>query len=176
MTARLYTRTGDEGTTFCFFLNKRVPKDHPLMEFLGTLDEANSHIGLARSLLPQLRELDELNTVLTSIQRLMFRIGFLPSKPESLSEDDITWIEELIDKYYGEAPLKSFILPGGHMAASQLHIARTVVRRAERRLVSLVNEGLYPKLALKAINRLSDLLFALALYVNRITGIEETPV
>lgn len=176
MTGKLYTRTGDEGTTYCYFLNKRIPKDHPLMEFIGTLDEANSHIGMARSFLPQLQELDELNTLLADIQRLMFKIGFLPSKPGSISENDITWIEELIDKYYGKAPLKSFILPGGHLVASQLHIARTVTRRAERRLVRLVNEGLYPKLALKAINRLSDLLFALALYVNKITGINETPI
>ncbi|MCE4614004.1 MAG: cob(I)yrinic acid a,c-diamide adenosyltransferase [Desulfurococcales archaeon] len=176
MTGRLYTRTGDEGTTFCYFLNKRIPKDHPLMEFLGTLDEANSHIGLARSLLPSMPELSDIHRILVEVQRLMFKIGFLPSRPTSLSENDILWMEKLIDKYYGEAPLKSFILPGGHKAASQLHVARTVTRRAERRLVQLVNEGLYPKLALKAINRLSDLLFALALYVNRILKVEETPV
>ncbi len=176
MTPGLYTRTGDEGMTYCYFLNKRIPKNHPVMEFIGTLDEANSSIGHAISLLKDVPGTAEIAETLRDVQRLIFRIGFLPAKPESLSEKDIEWMENLIDKYYGKAPLTNFILPGGHPAASQLHIARTVTRRAERRLVGLVGEGLYPSIALKAVNRLSDLLFAIALYINKIAGVEEVPL
>jgi cob(I)alamin adenosyltransferase len=176
MTPGLYTRTGDDGMTYCYFLKKRIPKDHPVMEFIGTLDEANSSIGHAVSLLGDIPESREVAETLRKVQRLVFRIGFLPAKPESLSDKDVEWMENLIDEYYGKAPLTNFILPGGHPAASQLHIARTIMRRAERRLVKLVREGLYPDIALKAVNRLSDLLFAMALYINRLAGIKEVPL
>ena len=166
--SHLYTRTGDDGHTFCAALKERIPKSHDVMEFVGTLDEANSYIGFARALLPPyLRELDE---ELRRIQRILFRVGFSLSRgrPE-VSDDDVKWLEEIADKYYGPEPLKYFVLPSGPVPASALHIARTVTRRAERRLVKLYLEKILDidPVLLRVINRLSDALFAMALWLSR---------
>jgi len=171
---RIYTRTGDDGSTYCYFLGSRVPKDHPIIEFIGTLDEANSHIGLARAFIKGEKELEELDNLLESLQRLLFNVGFSPSSPDKITETHLRSIEQLIDKYSSSIKLDSFILPSGSTVSAQLHVARTVVRRAERRLVKLVEQGLYPRLSLMILNRISDLLFVLALEANRLLGVSET--
>ena len=168
---RLYTRTGDDGFTYCVALGKRIPKDSDLMEFLGTLDEANSSLGLARSLLPsELRELDE---VLSRIQRIIFDVGFsLTSRESAPGEEVIKWLEEIADRYSESIDLKGFVLPAGPPPAAALHLARTIIRRAERRLVRLMRAGevkVDPDL-IKVLNRMSDSLFALALHVTVAMG------
>ncbi len=172
--AHIFTRTGDDGTTFCAALKRRVGKDHPLIELVGQLDEANSFVGLARSLLP--KELEEVNGDLQYVQRLLFRVGFTVSGKQSLSEDDVRRLEDMADRYYGRAPLKSFILPSGPSPAAALHVARTVTRRAERALVRAVKEHPIDPLALRVMNRLSSALFAMAVYVSRAMGYPEEPV
>ncbi len=174
MGGRLYTRTGDAGTTLCFALGEggkpaRVSKSHPIIEFLGALDEANSHIGLARvySLEEGLHDVAE---DLAWMQRLLFNIGFSLAGQPKIGEDDVKKLEEITDKYYAE-PLRRFILPGGTKASAQLHIARTVVRRAERRLVAAMENGVKVEpVLLKAVNRASDALFAMAVHAARKAG------
>ncbi|MCE4617332.1 MAG: cob(I)yrinic acid a,c-diamide adenosyltransferase [Desulfurococcales archaeon] len=171
----LYTRTGDQGTTYCAVLKQRVPKDHPIIEFVGALDEANSMLGLAKSLLPE--TFKEESQIIENVQRLIFNAGFSPLTPDKIGSKDIEWTEKTIDRFYSN-PLRHFILPGGHPASAALHVARTVLRRAERRLVAIQNStpGIYPEYTLKLLNRLSDLLFALALNINSRLGIQETPL
>ncbi|WP_232502354.1 cob(I)yrinic acid a,c-diamide adenosyltransferase [Aeropyrum camini] len=172
----LYTRSGDSGETWCFALGEggkpvRVPKDHPLIEFLGTLDEANSLIGLARSFLSS-KGLDaRVNGDLKWIQRLLFNVGFtLSSREPKVAEEDLEKLERIADSYYGE-PLRRFILPAGSPKVAALHTARTAVRRAERRLVSAVKSGItVDPLVLKIINRASDALFAMAIALARAEG------
>ncbi len=174
--ARLYTRGGDSGFTVAFFKGSplgRVPKSHPLVEALGSLDEANSFIGLARALLPEGE--GEVGEVLRWLQKLLFDVGFsITSSEVRVGEGDVARMEELIDRFYGE-PLRRFILPSGPPAAAALHVARSVLRRAERRLVGLRDHGLeVDSIVLKAVNRAGDLLFALAIYLaRRHGGLEE---
>ncbi len=169
----LYTRKGDEGETFCNIFGGRVPKDHIAIEFLGTLDEANSCIGVAISYIDE----DDIKNELVELQRLLFRIGFTVSGKKSIYEDDLTRLEKAIDKYYSEAPLKYFILPMGDEAISHLHLARTIVRRAERRFITLsreveINEK---SLIMKILNRISDYIFALILYLGKVRGVRFEP-
>jgi len=172
---RLYTRSGDDGFTYGA-PGVRLPKSHPLIEFYGSLDEANSMIGLARSLL--LREAPEYDGVLKRLQELLFRVGFsVTSGRLMVGEGDVRELEELVDRYYGE-PLKTFILPSGPPGVAALHVARTLVRKAERRLVALKTGGFMDvdPVLLKTLNRLSDALFALALHASRKLGYEPEPV
>ncbi|MGC9134893.1 cob(I)yrinic acid a,c-diamide adenosyltransferase [Caldisphaera sp.] len=170
----MFTRTGDDGSTYCNLLKTRVPKDHPIMELIGTLDEANSFIGLARSFLPPYMR--DIENDLKDLQYLTFRIGFHVSGVKAINEEDISKLEELADKYYGLAPLKHFVLPAGTQSASALHVARTVVRRAERALIKAGREFNFDDIVYKAINRLSSALFALAVYINKVSGYPEEPV
>ena len=172
--SHVFTRTGDDGTTFCAALKARVPKDHPLIEVVGALDEANSFVGLARSLLPPY--MGEVASDLEYLQRLVFRVGFTVSGRRSIDESDLERLEEMADRYYGRAPLRNFVLPAGPPPASALHVARTVVRRAERAMVRAGREYPIDPLALKVVNRLSSALFALAVYVARAMGYPEEPV
>ncbi len=159
---RLYTRGGDKGETTCFALGKRIPKDHPLLEALGSLDELNSHLGLARSMIPETMK-DAIEDIIW-MQRLLFRVGFTVSGNPSLSEDDVRRLEEIADKYMDDVELKFFILPGGPQYAAQLHVARTVARRAERRFIAALREVKldHGDLILKVMNRISDSIFAMA--------------
>ncbi len=169
MSLKLYTRTGDKGDTYCMALGRRVRKDHPLLELLGTLDEANSFIGLARSLLPG----DEgVASDLKWIQGLLFRIGFTISGGSHLSEDDVSRLEEITDRYFEGVELRHFILPHGPPPASALHVARAVVRRAERRLITTLREVEVGRgdLILRALNRASDALFAIAVRLTIDSG------
>ncbi len=173
---RLYTRSGDSGSTTCFFAGKplRVPKSHPVVEALGSIDEAVSFIGLARSFLPGDGIYGEAGGVLGWLQRLLFNVGFSLSTGEArVSEGDVRRMEELIDRYYGE-PLRRFILPSGPPYIAGLHVARAVLRRAERKLVAAMGEGFsVDPVVLKAVNRASDLLFAIAISLARAEGVLE---
>ncbi len=174
MGGRLYTRTGDEGTTLCFALGEggrpaRVSKSHPLIEFLGALDEANSYLGLARVYAAE-EGLGDVAEDLLWMQRLLFNVGFSVSGQLRVSEGDVRRLEEITDKYYAE-PLRRFVIPGGTRASAHLHVARAVVRRAERRLVAAVEQGFKVEpVLLKALNRASDALFAMAVYAARRAG------
>ena len=180
MTLKIYTRTGDAGDTGLFG-GGRVAKDDPRVEAYGDVDELNAAIGLARAieLMPHIDE------VLVPIQRDLFAIGSLLATPDRekmraqldkarVDEDRITQLERAIDA--GEAelePLRAFIIPGGTPKAAALHVARTVCRRAERRVVSLSHGVEIPALVVIYLNRLSDLLFVLARVANRRAGAGE---
>jgi len=177
---RIYTRTGDAGDTGLFG-GGRVPKNHPRVEAYGDVDELNAAIGFARSI-EQMPRIDE---VLVPIQRDLFAIGALLATPDRekmrqhlekarVDEDRITQLEYAIDDGDRELePLKSFIVPGGSPKAAALHVARTVCRRAERRVVSLAESEDLPGVVVIYLNRLSDLLFTLARVANRRAGTGE---
>ncbi len=166
--ARIYTGTGDDGYTFCRLLGRRVPKSHPLISVMGTLDELNSFIGLARSLLPP--EATGHSETLRRIQEHLFKVGYLLVGEKA--ELDVKWLEEIIDKAMRGVELKGFILPAGPPPAAALHVARTICRRLERELVRLWQLELDLELdpVIRFVNRLSDTLFALAVRIARDLG------
>jgi cob(I)alamin adenosyltransferase len=142
-------------------LGTRVSKDHPLIGALGDLDEANSFIGLARSLARG----DPVEEDLAWIQSLLFRVGYTIAGFPSIGEHDVKRLEEIVDTYMRGVDLDAFILPYGDPAASAMHVARSVVRRAERSIVAATRRGVElngRELVLKVVNRLSDALFAMA--------------
>lgn len=177
---KIYTRTGDEGGT-ALFGGGRVGKDHPRVEAYGDVDELNASLGLARSI-DMMPRIDE---VLVPIQRDLFAIGALLATPDHekmreqlskarIDEGRIEELERAIDACESELdPLTSFIIPGGTPKAAALHVARTVCRRAERRVVHLANDIELPHLVVIYLNRLSDLLFMLARVANRRAGAGE---
>ncbi|MCY7789941.1 cob(I)yrinic acid a,c-diamide adenosyltransferase [Bacillus haynesii] len=172
---KLYTKTGDQGKTS--LIGGKADKDHLRVEAYGTLDEANSFIGLAQSYLKAEEALfQDILSELIAIQHELFDCGsdlaYVNVQEEGkLKAESITMLEERIDAYVEEAPqLTKFILPGGTEAASFLHAARTVIRRAERKIVALAKEEDIPPLALPYVNRLSDYLFAAARIVNHRLG------
>ncbi len=176
VTMKIYTKTGDDGTTG-LFNGKRVYKDDLRVETYGTVDELNSVIGLANaSNMPE-----EIAKDLTQISNLLFILGTdlaTPHAPESkfkidrISESDVLFIESLIDQYVDKLPvLKNFILPGGSESAARLHLARTVARRAERLAVQLSRQEPVSRELLLFLNRISDYLFTAARYANQLLGI-----
>ncbi len=180
MAFRIYTKTGDHGTTGLIG-GTRVPKNHLRIESYGTVDELNSFIGM---LADRLEDTHSINT-LREIQDRLFTIGSslasdpnknLKMKIPALHEQDIVLLENEIDSMESKLePMKSFILPGGHITVSSAHIARCVCRRAERCCVALQeNEPIEP-LVLKYLNRLSDYLFVLARYASHLLGAKEIP-
>jgi len=166
--SKIYTRTGDDGTTGLGD-GTRVAKDGARVNAYGTLDEANSTIGLLlASALPE-----DVRDLLVSIQHQLFDLGGELCIPghAAITDADIARLEARLD-HYNEAlpPLKDFILPGGGEAAARCHVARTVVRRAERETVTLSrHESVRPQ-AIGYLNRLSDLLFVLARVLARADG------
>lgn len=180
---RIYTRSGDKGTTSLVY-GKRVAKDDERVAAYGTCDEANSMIGLALSLLNDVEwdSKEEFLEKLYRVQTILFHVGAELSTPK---EREVAWklkqahIDELelqIDKWSEQLPpLTNFILPSGHPCSSALHLARTVVRRAERIAVSIQDE-LQSGLAISYLNRLSDFLFVAARYVNKELQGEEIPL
>lgn len=179
----IYTKQGDNGRSYIpAFRDVKVSKSHIVFEVIGTIDELNSFIGLARSKLRQHRELLNLCEELRRIQTSLFKIGALIAKAKAVSEcideSESKWIENKIDHYSSMVFTDTFILPGGHEAASILHIARTICRRLERRIVALSEN--VPTLVcgniIRYINRLSDYLYVVALYVNKVLGVEEEEV
>ncbi|NND49270.1 MAG: cob(I)yrinic acid a,c-diamide adenosyltransferase [Rhizobiales bacterium] len=184
---KIYTRTGDDGTT-ALGSGERAPKDAPRVEAYGTVDEANAAIGVVRYHigLPEFAggpDFADLDAVLVRIQNDLFDLGAdlcVPDRGEKpefeplrISADQVARLESEIDRLNADLePLKSFVLPGGAPAAAALHMARTIARRAERRMVSLAALDGEPvgAEAIRYINRLSDLLFVASRYVNARSG------
>lgn len=173
---KIYTRTGDAGMTG-LGTGERRRKDDLRVEAYGTVDEANSCIGLARAYLSDLAAGVGVAESLVSVQNDLFDLGADLCVPEAEGEKEclrirqsqVDWLERKIDELNADLPaLRSFVLPGGSQAAAALHIARSVVRRAERLMVALAvapDEKLGEP-ALKYINRLSDFLFVAARHIN----------
>lgn len=168
---RIYTGRGDKGETD-LRNGDRVSKASKRIEAYGNVDEANAFIGYAASALQH----EDVAETLRSLQNDLFKAQADLADPEGeprITAEDVDWVEEECDKYSEELePLDSFILPGGSPAGSRLHLARTVTRRAERRIVALQEDaGVDP--VLKYMNRASDLLFILGRVVNQREGMEE---
>lgn len=167
---KIYTKTGDKGQTH--IIGGKAYKDDIRVEAYGTVDEANCFVGQAISLLVE-DIYSDVKADLEKIQHELFDCGgdlasITKNRPLKLSEEAVLYLEERIDDLMEEAPpIERFILPGGTAAASAIHIARTVTRRAERCVVTLMREEEYvPELPLKYLNRLSDYFFALARVIN----------
>jgi cob(I)alamin adenosyltransferase len=179
---KIYTKTGDRGDTGLFG-GGRVAKNHPRVEAYGDVDELNAVLGVVRAAEP----LPRIDDVLVPIQRDLFAIGALLATPDrekmrqhlekaSVDEARIAELERAIDDGDAELePLRTFIIPGGTPKAAALHVARTVCRRAERRVVELGAETEIPPLVVIYLNRLSDLLFTLARVANHRAGGGEVP-
>ena len=176
MTQRIYTKTGDAGDTGLFG-GGRVPKSHPRVEAYGDVDELNAVLGWVRTLVGT----NWIDDALHQVQSDLFTIGAhlatvvserraAPKLP-ALPHDRITAMESWIDTAETELPeLRSFILPGGSSGGAALHVARTVCRRAERRVVELARGETVADVILIYLNRLSDLLFVLARLENQRAG------
>jgi cob(I)alamin adenosyltransferase len=175
---KIYTKTGDDGTT-SLFGGKRVSKADVRIETYGTVDELNSWIGVIRD--------QEVNgsrkEVLVNIQDRLFTIGsILATEPGNtkvkipgLWETDVQYLEQQIDSMESElAPMRFFVLPGGHQSVSFGHVARTVCRRTERLAISLNSYDNVEPLVIKYLNRLSDYLFVLCRKMTAELGSEET--
>ncbi|HEX5361351.1 MAG TPA: cob(I)yrinic acid a,c-diamide adenosyltransferase [Fluviicoccus sp.] len=170
--SKIYTRTGDDGTTGLGD-GSRIPKDSLRVEAYGTVDELNSQVGLLRS---ELASDHPSQTLLSRIQHELFDLGGELCIPgySLIKEEGIERLENGIDALNEHLPpLKDFILPGGSRAASLAHVARTVCRRAERRVQSLSRAEELSPLGLKYLNRLSDYLFVLARTLARENGGQE---
>jgi cob(I)alamin adenosyltransferase len=181
MSLKIYTKTGDKGTT-SLIGGTKVPKAHIRIETYGTVDELNSWIGLVS---------DQFNhkhskKILKEIQDRLFTIGSsLACDPDKetkmkipdLHEADIELLEKEIDRMNDKMPaMKSFILPGGHIAVSSAHVARCVCRRSERVCVTMQGQNMFvDPLVIKYLNRLSDYLFVLARFIGHRLKVKETP-
>ena len=179
MSTKIYTKTGDKGST-SLIGGTKVPKSHLRIEAYGTIDELNSHIGLCRDLLGD----EQSRKTLIEIQDRLFTIGSsLACDPikepkmriPDLKDSDTILLEKEMDRMDESlAPMKFFILPGGHPVVSQLHIARCVCRRAERCCVRLELESLEVEpIIIQYLNRLSDYLFVLGRYAGVLLKVEE---
>lgn len=175
---KIYTKTGDQGDTGLFG-GPRVRKDHLRIEAYGSVDELNAVLGLVRSESPPA----EIDALLESIQNSLFDVGAELASPDParmgvtvVGPGQAQALERAIDLYETRLPpLKTFILPGGCRAAAQMHLARTVCRRAERRLVALAAAESISGELIVYLNRLSDLLFVLARELNRAAGQGDVP-
>lgn len=176
---KIYTKTGDRGTTGLFG-GARVSKAAMRVEAYGCVDELNSVLGLARAESPPA----DLDALLSIIQSELFDLGAelasVPGKDSALiprlGEEAIGELERAIDAFENElAPLKTFILPGGARAAAALHFARTVCRRAERRVVALHDQEPIRDEVIRYLNRLSDFLFVAARLVNHRMSVADVP-
>lgn len=173
---KIYTRTGDDGST-SLFSGERVAKDALRVEAYGTVDELNSHLGLARASAPQAL----VEEYLVKLQNQLFVVGAdlattagsMRSRIVRIEERDVLWLEQEIDRMTAELPpLRSFVLPGGTISAANVHVARTICRRAERQVIELSREETLGAI-LVYLNRLSDFLFTLARYENFLAGVSE---
>ncbi|TJX15603.1 cob(I)yrinic acid a,c-diamide adenosyltransferase [Tissierella creatinini] len=165
---RIYTKTGDKGTTSLFDGN-RVAKDDIRVESYGTIDELGSFMGLAKNYV----EDNDIKELIENIQNKLFTLASnLATEDEAnikfhIVEDDIVFLEGIIDKYMNllDSPM-GFIVPGSNTKSAYLHVARTVCRRAERRIISLSKLAIVDPLLIKYVNRLSDCLYALARFLG----------
>ena len=181
MSKKIYTKTGDQGST-SLIGGTKVPKNDIRIEAYGTVDELNSWIGLINDQLNR----TEFKNELKDIQDRLFTIGSslacdVDKEPKmklpDLHETDIKLLEIKIDEMTAQLPpMKSFILPGGHIAVSSIHVCRTVCRRAERLIVGMQEHQLFvDEKIIQYLNRLSDYLFTLARYIAEKLGVAEVP-
>ncbi|NBX27561.1 MAG: cob(I)yrinic acid a,c-diamide adenosyltransferase [Chitinophagia bacterium] len=181
MSFKIYTKTGDKGTT-SLIGGVRVPKNHIRIESYGTIDELNSYLGVVNDTTQH----EKISVWIKEIQDRLFTIGSVlataPNKEISMKLpdvhiEDVQWLEQRIDEMNEQLPeMRSFILPGGHLAASSCHVARCVCRRAERICVAMLelNEEV-PDLVIQYLNRLSDFLFVLARFIAHENGAADVP-
>jgi cob(I)alamin adenosyltransferase len=183
---RVYTRQGDQGQT-ALAGGQRVPKDGPRIESYGTVDELNAFLGAARATVTELALLEPqiavLAAILLRVQHELFNLGsILATLPEDVHAKqarvtgaEVTQLEKEMDRMNEELPpLRSFVLPGGSRLNAELHICRTVCRRAERACVTLGRAETIPPEAVRYLNRLSDALFIWSRWASHVTGTPET--
>ncbi|MFT4063099.1 MAG: cob(I)yrinic acid a,c-diamide adenosyltransferase [Edaphocola sp.] len=181
MAFKVYTKTGDKGTTGLIG-GTRVAKDNIRIEAYGTVDELNSYLGVVTDALGS----PAINDWILEIQDRLFTVGAsLATDPEKVSrqrlpdlhDSDVAWLEQHIDEMeLSLEPMKSFMLPGGNLAASHAHVARCICRRAERLCVHMQSDDVFVAgVVLRYLNRLSDFLFVLARYIVRQAGGHDVP-
>ncbi len=182
---KVYTRSGDRGET-SLFTGERIPKNHDLLEAIGTVDECNCSIGIAVSLIGNQSELFTVKEQLETIQHALFDVGAALATPRTRAEtsklnktrfdnEATTLLEQWIDAMDATLPpLHTFILPGGNPCGAVLHQARSVCRRAERLVVPLNKRADVSDHVLVYLNRLSDYLFVASRYVNHLMNMPET--
>ncbi|MFW5980032.1 MAG: cob(I)yrinic acid a,c-diamide adenosyltransferase [Halanaerobiales bacterium] len=167
---KIYTRSGDKGKT-SLFDGGRVEKDSIRVESYGTVDELNSYLGFARNFIKD----KEIKKIIKDIQRKLFNVGGelateeSENFPEKINEKDVNKIEEIIDHYLEQMNKEEksrFIIPGSNKGSAALHIARTICRRAERRITTLAGQVEINRHLQQFINRLSDLIYTLARYLE----------
>lgn len=182
---KLYTRTGDDGTTGLFG-GQRVSKDHPRVAAYGTIDELNACIGLIAACCDATDDLHaQFLDIFSELQSRLFDIGADLATPEGdkhekkvvrITDHHVAEVERWIDLVdSGNKPMKSFVLPGGTELAARLHLARTVCRRAERLMITLGHSEPVSDGAVIYINRVSDLLFAMARRANAHVNMPDVP-
>jgi len=176
---KVYTKVGDKGET-SLFGGTKVRKSHDRIEAYGTVDELNAYIGMLRDW----EEDENRRSILIAIQNLLFSIGAtLAAESEKaqsyvpkIKEQDVQFLEDEMDRMdQSLEPMRYFILPGGHQWVSFCHIARTVCRRAERRVIHLSDSTTIDPLVIKFLNRLSDYLFVLSRMISTTLNLEEVP-
>lgn len=160
----IYTKTGDKGKT-SLFDNKRVSKDSIRVESYGTVDELVASLGLAKNYVDD----EEMYDLITEIQNKLFTVAAtlatedITKLPYSIEEKDIRFLEEKIDEYMAKVSKPTgFIIPGSGKGSAYLHVSRTICRRAERRIITLSNSADINSIVIKYVNRLADLIYALA--------------
>jgi cob(I)alamin adenosyltransferase len=178
---RVYTRQGDRGETGLVG-GQRIPKDSPRIEAYGTVDELNAFVGAARVTAGEFH-LEELGAILLRVQHELFNLGsILATRPEDVhpkqprvTDVEVARLEAEMDRMNEDlAPLRSFVLPGGSRLDAELHIARTVCRRAERVCIALGRVESVPPEAIRYLNRLSDALFVWSRWAGHAVGAPET--
>ncbi len=177
MAFKIYTKTGDKGKT-SLIGGKRVPKDHYRIEAYGSMDELNSYIGLVADLITE----QEIKEFLRTIQSKLMTASSIMATEDAekqnnysdFGEDDVKTLENAIDKFDEVLPpLTKFILPGGHYIVSHIHIARTICRKSERRVLAVADKEYVNPVVIQYINRLSDYLFSLARYTGKQLNADE---
>ncbi len=165
---KIYTKTGDSGET-SLYDGKRIKKDDIRVESYGTVDELNSMLGLARNFVDD----NEIVEIVYTIQRELFNVaGELATEntenfKNRVTDEQIEYLEKIIDIYLEKIPkVDKFIIPGSNKASASLHVARTICRRAERRILTLKKEDYVSPVLVKYVNRLSDTIYALARYLE----------
>ena len=182
---RVYTRQGDQGNTGLVG-GQRVPKDGPRIQAYGTVDELNSFIGVARATIVEMENptpaVAPLGKILLRVQHELFNLGsILATLPQDvhprqarITDADVTQLEHEMDSMGADLPrLRSFVLPGGCRLNADLHVCRTVCRRAERQVVALAREDAVPPEAVRYLNRLSDALFVWSRWASHAAGAAE---
>jgi cob(I)alamin adenosyltransferase len=175
---RYFSGSGDDGYTGILG-EGRIPKHHPIAEAVGTLDEATAALGIARAI----SDSETIPGVLLKIQRDLYHLmAEVSASPENaghfrkIDDKSVEWLEEQTEKYSAEISLpKDFIVPGDSLSGAYMALARTIVRRAERRVAELFHEGILEnKQALRYLNRLSSLCFVLELIENQASGVNRS--